>query len=101
MDDHPGRLVDDQQGLVLVDDRDGDVLSGDRPLLHLGDFDAHNVPRQGPITSLLRSPAHRYVPLRDQRRRLRSRQLGLLGNKEIEADIAVRLDWKLSDVAQT
>jgi hypothetical protein len=30
--------------------------------------------------------------LRDQRRRLGARQLGLLGNKEIEADIAVRLD---------
>jgi hypothetical protein len=39
--------------------------------------------------------------LRYQRGRLRSRQLGPLGNKEIEADIAVRLDWKLSDVAQT
>jgi len=41
------------------------------------------------------------VPLRDQGRRLGARQLGPLGNKEIEADIAVRLDWKLSDVAQT
>jgi len=39
--------------------------------------------------------------MRDQCRRLRSRQLGPLGNKEIEADIAVRLDWKLSDGAQT
>jgi len=41
------------------------------------------------------------VPLRDQRRRLGARQLGPLGNKQIEADIAVRLDWELSDVAQT
>jgi hypothetical protein len=40
------------------------------------------------------------VPLGDQRRRLGSRQLGPLGNKEIEADIAVRLDWKLFDVTQ-
>jgi hypothetical protein len=41
------------------------------------------------------------VPLRDQCRRLSPRQLSLLGNKEIEADIAVRLDWKLSGFVQT
>jgi hypothetical protein len=41
------------------------------------------------------------MPLRYQRRRLGARQLGPLGNKQIEADITVRLDWKLSDVAQT
>jgi len=41
------------------------------------------------------------VPLRDQGRRLGARQLRTLGNKQIEADIAVRLDWKLIDVAQS
>jgi hypothetical protein len=41
------------------------------------------------------------VPLRDQRRSLRPRKLGTLGNKEVEADIAVRLDRKLSGVAQS
>ena len=41
------------------------------------------------------------MPLRDQRRRLGPRELGTVGNKEIEADIAVRLDGKLFDVAQT
>jgi hypothetical protein len=49
----------------------------------------------------LRSPAHEDVSLRDQSRRLGAGKLCLLGNKEIEADIAVRLDWKLSDVAQS
>ncbi|MDB4871412.1 MAG: hypothetical protein JWL97_2416, partial [Gemmatimonadales bacterium] len=41
------------------------------------------------------------VPLGDQGRRLGARQLRPLGNKEIEADIAVRLDWELFDFAQT
>ena len=41
------------------------------------------------------------MPLRDQRRRLGPRELGTVSNKEIEADIAVRLDGKLFDVAQT
>jgi hypothetical protein len=45
--------------------------------------------------------AHQDVPLRDQCRGLCARQLGPLGNKEIEADIAVRLDWKLSGFVQT
>jgi len=40
------------------------------------------------------------MPLRNQCRRLGPRQLGTLGNKEIEADIAVRLDGKLFDLGQ-
>jgi hypothetical protein len=40
------------------------------------------------------------VALRDQRRRLGSRKRGTLGDKQIEADIAVRLDGKISDVTQ-
>ena len=101
MDHHPGRLVDHEQRIVLVDDRDGDVLSGDRPLLYFRDLDAHDVPGHGPITRLLWSPTYQDVPLRDQSRRLSARQLGPLGNKEVEADIAVRLDQKLFDIAQT
>ena len=44
-----------------------------------------------------RNPLQR---LSDQRRSLCPRKLGTLGNKEIEADIAVRLDGKLSDITQ-
>jgi len=40
------------------------------------------------------------VSQRNQGRGLRPRKLGTLGNKEVEADIAVRLDWKLPGVAQ-
>jgi len=40
------------------------------------------------------------VSLRDQGGRLRSGKLRSLSNKEVEADIAVRLDGKLSDIAQ-
>jgi hypothetical protein len=40
------------------------------------------------------------VALRDQGRRLGARKLGALGDKQIEADIAVRLDGKFLDVAQ-
>jgi hypothetical protein len=40
------------------------------------------------------------VSQRYQSGRLGSGKLSLLGNKEIEADIAVRLDGKLLDVAQ-
>jgi hypothetical protein len=36
------------------------------------------------------------VPLCDERRRLGAGKLRPLGNKEVEADIAVRLDRKLS-----
>ena len=101
MDHHPGRFVHHEQRFVLVDDRDGNVLPGNRALLHLWEPDADDVPDQCPIARLLPSPAHQDMPLRYQRRRLGARQLGPLGNKQIEADITVRLDWKLSDVAQT
>lgn len=100
MDYHARRLVDHEQRFILVDDGDGNVFPGDRTLLGLGDLDPHDVAGYGAIARLLSSPSHQDVPLRDQRRRLGARQLGSLGNKEIEADIAVRLDWKLSDVAQ-
>jgi hypothetical protein len=40
------------------------------------------------------------VTLGDQRRSLGPGKLSTVGNKEIEADIAVRLDGVLSDVAQ-
>ena len=101
MDDHSGGLVHNEQGVVLVDDRDWNVLSGYRALLHLRDLDSHHVARRRAITRLLPPPVHEDMPLSDQGRRLRARELRPLGNKEIEADIAVRLDRKLFDFAQT
>jgi hypothetical protein len=48
----------------------------------------------------LPGPIDLHVPLGDQCCRLSARQAGSLGDKQIEADITVRLDGKLSDITQ-
>lgn len=100
MNHHAGRLVDHEQRLVLVHDADRDVFSGDGPLFHRGNLDPHYFAGLGPVARFFAPPIDQHVALRDQRRRLRTRELGPLGDKQIEADIAVRLDGKLSGVAQ-
>ena len=65
-------------------------------LLDCRDLDPHHLARLRAVARLLPPPVDQHVPLRDQRRRLGARKLRPLGNKEIEADIAVRLDGKLS-----
>ncbi len=100
VDDHPRRLIDDEEILVLVDDADRNVLPDNRTLFHLRDLHSHHFTELRSVAGPLLSPVHEDVPLRDQRRCLRARQLRSLGNKQIEADIAVRLDRKLSGVAQ-
>jgi hypothetical protein len=101
MYDHAGRLVHDQQRFVFVDDADRNVFTGERSLLDPWNIDADDFARFGAVARFFTPAADKHVSLRDQSRRLRARKLGALGNKEIEADIAVRLDWKLSGVAQS
>lgn len=101
MHHHTRRLVHHQQRLVFVDDADWNVFARDRPLLQPGDLDADDFARFGPVARLFAPSVDVHVSLRDQRGRLRTRELGTLGNKEIEADIAVRLDGKLSGIAQS
>lgn len=101
MNHHPGGLVHDQQRLVFVDDTDGNVFPGYRPFLDFGDVDANYLARFRAVAGLFAPPIDQYVPLSDQSRRLGTRELGPMGNKQIEADIAVRLDGKRSRVAQT
>jgi hypothetical protein len=100
MHHHSCRLVHDQEGIVLVDDADRYVLARNRPLLHLRDLDANDFPPFRTITRFFTPTVDQNVPLSDQGRSLRPGELGPLGNKQIEADIAVRLDGKLSRVAQ-
>ena len=97
---HSGRLVHHKKGLVLEDDADRNVFTGDRPFLDFGYLHADCVARLGSVARLFTLAADQDVSLRNQGRCLRPRKLGMLGNKEVEADIAVRLDWKLSGVAQ-
>jgi len=98
---HPRWLIDHHERLVLVDHAHGNVFAGDRPLLGLRDLDPHDLSRLGAVARLFAPPIDQHVPLGDQGSRLGPRELGTVGNKEIEADIAVRLDGKLFDVAQT
>ena len=100
MNHHSGRLIHHQQRLVLEDDADRNVFARDRPFLDFGDVYANDVARLGSVARLFALTADQHVSQRDQGRCLRPRKLGTLGNKEVEADIAVRLDWKLSGVAQ-
>jgi hypothetical protein len=100
VDHHAGRLVDHQQRLVFIDDVDRNVFSGDCPFFHPRDIDADDLTRLGPIAGFLAAAVDEDVPLGDQSRRLGPRQLGVLGNKQIEADITVRLDGKFSRVGQ-
>ena len=97
---HAGRLVHHQQRLVLVDDRDRDVLAKDLALLYARVVDAHNFATQGLVARPFTAPVDKYVAVGDEGGRLSPRQIRLLGYKQIEADIAVRPDGKLSNVAQ-
>src|SRR5947207_3029079 len=69
-------------------------------LVDPGDFDPHQLALLRSVAGLLAPAVDEDVSLRNKSRRLRPRKLSTVGNKEIEADIAVRLDGKLPDVAQ-
>ena len=101
MNDHTGGLVHHQQGLVFVDDADGNVFPGDRPFLDSGDLDPDYLARFRAVAGLFAPPIDQYMPQGDKSRGLGTRELSALGNKQIEADIAVRLDRELSRIAQT
>ncbi len=98
---HSRRFVDDKECLILVHDAYRNVFPADGSRLDSRNRDLDDLSRLGPITRFFPPAVDQHVALRDQSRGLSSRQLGPVGNKEIEADIAVRLDWKLSGVAQT
>jgi len=100
MDDHAGRLINHQQRLILIDDTDWDVLADDRPLLDRRDFHPHDLPFLGPVARLFPPAVDEHVAQSDQSGSLGPRKLSTMGDKQIEADIAVRLDGKLSDLAQ-
>ena len=97
---HPRGLIHHQQRFVLIDDTDWNVFPGNRPFLDLGDLYPDDFPWLRAVAGFLPPSIDQYVSLRDQSRRLCARELGPMCNKEIEADIAVRLDGKLSGVAQ-
>src|SRR5215210_9160995 len=71
VDYHSRRLVHHQQGLVLVHDADGNVLSGDRSFFDLGDVDPDDLACCGSIARLFPAAVDQYMPLSDERRRLR------------------------------
>ena len=100
MNDHSGGLVHDEQGVVLVDDTDRYFLAGDDAFLDLWNLDPDRLTSGRSIAGLFTATVHHYVALRNKGRGLGTRQPGVVGNKEIEADIAVRLDGKLLEVAQ-
>ena len=93
---HARRLVDDQECLILVHDAYRNVFAADCPFLDYRNRDPDHLADFGTVTGLLTPPIDQHVPLCDERRRLGAGKLRPLGNKEVEADIAVRLDRKLS-----
>lgn len=98
---HAGSLVDDEESVVLVHDPDRDILGDHVPLFDLGNDDADSLAALKSVARLLLSAVHADVAERDQRRRLCARNISLPGDKQIEANIAVRLDQELGDAAQT
>ena len=76
------------------------VFPRHRPFLDSGNLDANDLAGFGAVAGLFTPPVDQYVPLRDQSRRLGARELGAMGNKQVEADIAVRLDRELSRITQ-
>lgn len=100
VDDHAGRLVNDEQRLVLVDDRERDVLARDVPFLDRGNIHPHPLASLRPVARLFPAAIDGDVPVCDQRGGLRARKLRALGDKQIEANIAVRLYQELQNAAQ-
>ena len=98
---HAGGLVDNEQRLILVHDAYRNVFARDGSFLDYRDRDPDYFAGFRPVTGFLPPPIDQHVPLCDQGRRLDAGKLRPLGNKEVEADIAVRLDRKLSGFAQT
>jgi hypothetical protein len=98
--DHSCGLVYYEEGLVLVDDAYRDVLTNDRALFYFWDFDPDRLASFRAVARLLASSVDENVTLGNQRRRLGPRKASALGDKQIEADIAVRLDGKILAVTQ-
>ena len=97
---HARRLVDDQQRVILVHDAYRNILAGDRPFLDCRNRNPDYFAYFRPVAGFLPPAIDQHVPQCDQGRRLGAGKLRPLGNKEVEADIAVRLDRKLSGFAQ-
>jgi len=100
VDHHPRWLVDYQQRIVLVNNTDRDVLPRDGALFGGRDLDPDDLSFLRLVARFLAPSIDENVPLSDKGCRLGAGKLRPLGDKEVEADIAVRLDGKLSDIAQ-
>ena len=87
MDDHPRRLVDDQQRGVLVEDRQGDRLGQDPGGSRLRDADGDGIRRLHLPAGLGRAVIHQNPPLRNGPLDLGAGEARLFtGEKEIEAE---------------
>ena len=97
---HSGGLIDYQQCVVLEDDLDRDVLTKNRTLLDTGYLDSDHLAAHRLVAGALATAIDLDVAVRDQGSCVGPRQLANPGHKQIEADITVRPDGILSNVAQ-
>ena len=99
MDHHPGRLVHDEHVFVLEHDGERNGLAGDLPNRRRRLLDHDAVAGDRPVARLLTRSIHDDISVRDERCRLGSRKARLRCNKQIEANVSVRLDDYLVPLA--
>jgi len=73
VDDHARRLVDHQQGVVLVDDFDRNVLTEDLPLLSARDLHPYDFTADRLVACAFATAINQYVAVSDEGGSLRSR----------------------------
>ena len=99
MHHHPGWLVHDEQVFVLEHNGERNRLAGDLPNCCRRLVDHDPVAGNRPVARFLSRSVHDDVSVRDERRRLGSRKLRGRCNKQIEANVSVRLDDDLVPLA--
>ena len=96
MNDHTRRLVNDEEVFVLVGDSEWNVFADNLTRHLLRRLDHYDVAGERAIARFFSPAVYRDVSICNEGRRLITRQVGALGYKQVEANVAVRLDDKFA-----
>ena len=96
MNDHSRRFINDEQIFIFVSNREWNIFADDLARHLLGRLDHYDIAHEHAIARFFSPTVYRDVSICDECRRLITRQVGALGYKRVEANVAVRLDDKFA-----
>ena len=92
MNHHTRRLINDEQIFILVSDSEWNVFADDLARHLLGSLDHYDVAGEHAIARFFPAAVYRDISICDECCCLITRDVCSLGYKQVEANVAVRLD---------